>query len=534
MRKNRATATVEKNDRGVSAAGEVVFFGVLFILLMAGGLMWGAYSLATFLWRESVAVFGHSFVVIALWAIPLPFVIAAAYGFAGRVAIWLDVRSAESKQAHLQATYVQPNDAGLLPVNQQFIDTADGSAMAMQLAIAAQRAQWTVSDVPHHLTYAPKYNNRQDVQQLPGSEQAALPAPQPQSFWQLYSAHQLPEHGFLMGYSLTDGGAINADWSKLYSALIGGKSGSGKSTLIRSILAQSALQGGRFLVLDPHFGSGDESLGASLQPLRHLMLTDVAGNDAQMRDAIGYVRDIGQRRLTGRDSDRTPIILVVDETTALLQRSSASGALVDALGEISQETRKIGVYAMCIGQNFHSNVFPTTVRDCFVSMLSCRTGKRLARVQADDNEFGQTAAKLQRGQAVWMTPQGEMFTFAVPNCTANDLEMVAQHTSQGEQWRVARNGSATLGTSGSKQVPNRFQTGSGSGSVEPQWNHDGTKMEPPLEPGKMARIATMRGDGIGVSEIIRSVFGVQGKGRAWQDARASLQQAIDYIDGGNP
>ena len=525
MRRKNSTAVIEQNDKGVSAAGEVVLFGAIATILLTGGLLWGGYTLITFLWRESVALFGRGFVVGAMWVVPSSFAMLGFYALAGRVAIWLETHNA----TNLQAQFVQPNEAGLLPVNQRFIETTEGSAAALQLAIASQRAKWTVADVPHSLTYAPKYNNRQDIQ---GGEQAA---PQltvtPQNFWQLYSGGALPDNGFLMGYSLETNEAVNADWSKLYSALIGGQSGSGKSTLIRSILAQSALQGGRFLVLDPHFGAGEESLGASLQPLRHLMLADVASDEKQMLDSIAYIRDIGQRRLTGRDSDRTPVILVVDETTALLQRSTAADALTDALGEISQETRKVGVYGLCIGQNFSAEVMPTTVRNSFVSFISCRARRDVARVMTSDNEFGKAAQKLQTGQAVWMTPGGEMWTLAVPNCTQHDLELVASHTANGEQWHVVGNGSPPPVSSGS-------HGGSRSGSqvvhnaerVNQYVNQLGTTQEPPCEPGKLARIEHMRADGIGINEIIRTVFQVQGKGKAWMQARKELQEVIDYLE----
>ena len=42
MRRNgNAVAVIEKNQKGVSAAGEVVLFGALFVLVLAGGLLWG-------------------------------------------------------------------------------------------------------------------------------------------------------------------------------------------------------------------------------------------------------------------------------------------------------------------------------------------------------------------------------------------------------------------------------------------------------------------------------------------------------------
>ena len=323
------------------------------------------------------------------------------------------------------AEFVAPDEAGRLPVPASLLRQPSGA----QLAFAQNVASFTSGLTHYH--YAPESN--QNITGADGQTMTAAATTAPGSFWQLYQAGRLPDNGFLMGYSLDeDGDEVTADWRKLYSALIGGQSGSGKSTLIRSILAQSALQGGRFVVIDPHYNSGDESLGASLQPLRPLMLCDVASEEKQIIDALGYVGAIGQRRLQGIDTDRGPIVLVVDETTALLQRSKVANPLANVLGQIAQETRKAGLYALCIGQNFHSDVMPTTVRDCFVSFISCRARKRVAATMADDNEFGKLAAELTVGQAVWMTPAGDVHRLAVPNCTAADLELVAGAVIEGK------------------------------------------------------------------------------------------------------
>lgn len=325
-------------------------------------------------------------------------------------------------------TFIAPDEHGRVPLPASLLRTPAGA----QVALTQNMASFTSG--LHTFNYQPS----QTLNGADGQTMTAAATATPGTFWQLYQSGALPERGFLMGYSLDeDGGAITADWRKLYSALIGGQSGSGKSTLIRGILAQSALQGGRFVVVDPHFGSGDESLGASLMALRPLMLCDVAADERQIVDALGYVNTIGQRRLTGQDMDRSPIVLIVDETTALLQRSSTSGLLTGVLGQIAQETRKVGLYALCIGQNFHSDVMPTTVRDCFVSFISCRARKRVAATMADDNEFGKTAAGLSTGQCVWMTPAGDVHRLAFPNCTAADLELVADHIFDGENTAVA-------------------------------------------------------------------------------------------------
>lgn len=329
---------------------------------------------------------------------------------------WWRVTAISDRQA---AEFVTPDEHGRLPVPASLLRQPEFA----HRAIDSHQASYMTNLTTFH--YSPESN--QTITGADGQTMTAAASTAPGSFWQLYQAGQLPQSGFLMGYNLDeDGQEVTADWRKLYSALIGGQSGSGKSTLIRGILAQSALQGGRFVVIDPHYNSGDESLGASLQPLRHLMLCDVASEEKQIVDALNYVNAIGRRRLNGQDTDKTPVVLVVDETTALLQRSKVAGALQDVLGQIAQETRKAGLYALCIGQNFHSDVMPTTIRDCFVSYISCRARKRVAATMADDNEFGKLAAELTVGQAVWMTPAGDVHRLSVPNCTQHDLELVAE------------------------------------------------------------------------------------------------------------
>jgi len=381
----------------VGAVGAVV--GILTVLVFAAGMI-----------LDTVGEGGFIFLLLMAFSPLVLWVAAWTYERFG-------VAKANIEAARLRsqaAAFIEPNTDGLLPVHAGLLSRPDFGAASISVHLARQsgRAQLPMLE----------------------SVQVAQPAQltvAPQSFWELFQANKLPAHGFLMGYE--DGQEITADWSDLYSALVGGQSGSGKSTLIRSILAQSALQGGRFVVLDKHYGAGAESLGESLQPLRNLMLCDVASNDQQMVDALSYVRDLGEQRLSGASRDKSPVILVVDETTAVLQRSATAAALSDVLGQISQETRKVGVFALCIGQNFHGNIMDTTVRDSFVSFISCRARRNVAKTMTDNNEFGKMAQELAIGQAVWMTPGGDVHKLAVPNCTAHDLDLVATHVFGGKQ-----------------------------------------------------------------------------------------------------
>ena len=338
------------------------------------------------------------------------------YGVFGRIRAAVQTGQADTRLARVDA-------GGIPPLPRHLLENPRYATALLSLVYQGIEAKKPPT-VPQTLTYAPNLRYSHDVQ----GELAAAPAPalDVKDFWALFTGGHLPEQGFLLGYSLDDGQPILADWRNLYSVLIGGQSGAGKSTLIRSILAQSALQGGRFLVLDPHYGAGEESLGASLQPLQARMIAEPAASADAMLDALHYMASAGRNRLQGKDQDKTPLILVVDELTALLQRSTIAAELTATLGQIAQETRKVGVFCLAIGQQFSSAVMSTPVRNSFVSYVTCRTRRDVARVMSGSNTFGKAAETLTTGQAVWMTPAGEFHRLAVPNTTQKHIQLVAQ------------------------------------------------------------------------------------------------------------
>lgn len=303
----------------------------------------------------------------------------------------------------------------------------DGAYSREMLLLAAKYLETLqpVANVPHSINYSPHYGGKNGAEQITAVEPPLLPAPQMGDFMQLFNQGLLPKDKFLLGQDLANGEMITAGWRDFYSTLIGGASGSGKSTLVRSILAQAALQGSQFMVIDPHYGAGDESLGESLAPLQSKMLTAVAHTDAQMTATLKNITDIGKRRLAGEDASKSPVVLIVDETTGLLQRGNVKEQLIDTLGFIAQETRKVGVYAICIGQMFTASILPSEVRNCFVNFISCRTRKSNARYMTDNSQFAAIAENLTIGQCVRMAPSGEVQTLAVPNCTQRHLEFVA-------------------------------------------------------------------------------------------------------------
>lgn len=421
----------------------------------------------------------------------------------------------ETERANVALVQLDPTRP-ILPRLQ--LESGEFSPQMLLLAAKYLEAWGPVANVPNSLTYSPHIVNKSEGKQLEQDDQKLLPAVKILDFGELYNQRLLPKNEFLLGASLEDGQFVNATWRQMYSTLIVGQSGSGKSTLVRNLLAQAALQGSKFLVIDPHYGAGDESLGESLKPLSNLMLTDVAANEPQIIATLKNIRDIGQRRLAGQDTDKTPVVLVVDETTALLQRGNVRDLLLEVLGFISQETRKVCVYAICLGQIFTAEIFPSEVRNAFVNFIATRTRKDNARCATGNGRFAAIAENLTIGQAVRMTPAGEVQTLAVPNCTMAHLEMVA-----------GENGTfyALEGTSAS--------VGEGENSeAEGAWKDTGRTLEGVSEGQNSAtnqRIVQLFCSGESLHSIVKDVYKIEG-GRRYNQAVESVQDVIrNYMNG---
>jgi len=426
---------------------------------------------------------------------------------AGNIQLAYEQRRLANQEQKLNIALVRADPiSGLMPVHRADIPQITDAVMTH---IAARIDTMRLpANVPH--TYSPHYAAGVHQIEGPALQDDTPPVIEHRDLWQLYHADLLPTSGFLLGHNLLTGAQVIADWLQLYSALVGGTSGSGKSTLIRSVLVQSALHGGRFVVLDRHFGAGPESLGASLQPLRSLMPFNVASTESQMVDALRYVLDVGRRRLNG-DPDRSPLIMVVDETTALFQRSNIAGELATVLGEIAQETRKAGVYAMCIGQNFSAEVMPTTARNSFASFFGCRMRRDVARVMSGNTAFGRAAETLKTGQAVWLDSNGEIQTIAVPNCTQHHVELVARQCA-----------STGVGNSMVPSFPHWIvapDNEDGGTILEPSGNHD----------PRSARVIELFKSNHTQKEIIAEVWGAT-TGRNYMDASAEFLDIVrDYL-----
>lgn len=326
-----------------------------------------------------------------------------------------------------------PNRYGLLPVLASDQETARAALGAYHVARIEDARRAIVPTAPATLTYAPHYAPQLqyrgvEAAQLPGDE-VARPGAFP-TFAELLAGGRIgrgPDGRvlpLLLGIDAESGAELPGSWLDLYSTAVGGLPGSGKTTTQRFLAAQTVLLGARFVVIDPHAEAGDDSLAATLDPLRACYLCDPASDDAAILEAVRLVDEIGRGRVQGRDPDQTPVILWADELTKLLGRSAIGDELAQLLEAVAQEYRKKRVFICGSGQIWTAARVTSELRDSFASVIAHRMKRGQARMLLPTDEAAQVE-RLDTGRAVLWRTSGATVTIAVPNTTAADVRQVA-------------------------------------------------------------------------------------------------------------
>ncbi|NJK81347.1 MAG: ATP-binding protein [Chloroflexaceae bacterium] len=322
----------------------------------------------------------------------------------------------------------RPDVRGLLPVEASNLREISPLALAgYHNAALAAAERPMVSSGPQSLTYAPHYRGEfiRDV-----TAPAALPVTAGSAgvptFTELLTAGRIGRgQPLLLGFNQVDGEEIVGSWLDLYATATAGLPGSGKTTSQRFFAAQTALHGARFVICDPHAGAADDSLAATLQPLQRLFLLRPESEPRQILQAVQYVAETGKRRVDGRDSDRTPIVLWVDELTALLGRSDVGDDVAKLLERIAQEYRKKYIYLSASGQIWTAARTSSELRDSLASVLCHRMKRAQARLLLPTEEAAQVE-RLETGEAILWRTNGATARVRIPNTTAGDIAKVAE------------------------------------------------------------------------------------------------------------
>ena len=254
----------------------------------------------------------------------------------------------------------------------------------------------------------------------PTSLREAAPVPTPTMAELIADGRVGPGRPLLFGFH--DGQPVTGSMKQLYSGGIGGLQGTGKTWTAAYLLALSALDGARLIVCDPHAGD-DESLAIRTLPLAPAFLCDVADDERTIVQALRLAEQHYQRRKTG-DPDRTPIIVAIDEWTAL-RRGQAADLLPPFVETFSTEGRKLNCHVLLLGQRWDKESigsFRNTLASSWIHRMRAdearmMTGLRAGALPAD-------TLQLPPGSCYLVDTVGSLTRLDIPYTTARDMQTV--------------------------------------------------------------------------------------------------------------
>lgn len=342
------------------------------------------------------------------------------------VVIWMVVDAYRQRRAPL----VRADQHGLFPVSRQHVIDGALTDLVREVAIETVRAMQLRAihqpgQAPASLNYHPTYSHRLSDQAAGETHPSlSLPAQAPTFAELLHRGRVGQGNPLVLGFDVETGKELTGSWLDLYSTIVAGLPGSGKTTSQRFWACQVALYGAKFAICDPHAGAAADSLAATLDPLRAAFLCEPSSSDKAILDVVRLVDDIGDRRIKGKDNDITPVILWLDETTALLGRSSIASQLKELIERIAQEYRKRHVFCCASGQIWSAERTSSELRDSFASVLCHRMKRNQARMLLPTDE-AERVERLETGRAVLWRSSGATTTVQIPLTTANDVQAVA-------------------------------------------------------------------------------------------------------------
>lgn len=325
---------------------------------------------------------------------------------------------------------VYPDAAGRVPLqlDSQVYQQSAAATLAAYHETEQERARQSYSvpaNYAPHITYAPQYRAQSPLQAATGPLQAA-PGPEVVTFASLLSQGRIGKgNPLLLGFDQT-GAAIDGIWLDVYSSALAGMPHSGKTTSQRFLACQLALHQARFVVCDPHMQAGDDSLAATLNPLKGIYLCEPADDPAAILQAIRYVDSIGDARVRGRDDSRVPVVLWIDELNGLLADAAIGPELVRLLKETTRQYRKVAIFISAVAHTWSASSTGgnSDLRANFASRMCHRMERQQARLLLP-TDLAAKAERLEPGQAVLHSMRYST-VMQVPLTTASDVASIAR------------------------------------------------------------------------------------------------------------
>lgn len=406
-------------------------------------------------------------------------------------------------------SYVTPNQQGVLPVPRSSLDD--------DTYIEWMKTQYmSIFGRPKSVILPPSSIGDQH-----GSTMINGGVP---DFFSLWQNDKLPKSGkILLGYNDATGEAVTSSFGEMYSSLVGGQPRSGKSTFVRFLIVQALLQGGKFVVIDPHADAGEDSLAGSFEAIGHKLYIPIAKNVQEQLNTIATVKQEIEDRIKGKKAADFDLIFITDETGQLLSDINTAKPMTELLNLIVNQAGKARVFALCIGQNWHSQTVSTVIRNSFISFFSTFSRKDVAKMMSGDVAFAEAADTLKVGQVVW-GKRHENIILNVPNVTSRHVSLVVQMDGNIKKKPFIDGEYSIVPTTEYRKQEERYPL------RDKEWIDEESSgkvvassgFSRPLPTGlsaeKMAQIVEMIGDVKSATEIISTVWGVEKQGDGFQKA----------------
>jgi hypothetical protein len=276
------------------------------------------------------------------------------------------------------------------------------------------------------------------------SQRFALPVPsvtEPQPMHEIPTFRDMLTAGtiasgkpLVFGYR-SDGSPKTGTWQDIFSGAIGGQSGYGKTATLRSLIAQSALQGVAFWIIDYHYPH-PESLLATLGELKDAPLITSAEMAIDVPDILRAVLATIERRKLGQESCEVIKVLCIDEVLEIVKHCPLAGEVIERIGT---EGRKMRVYGLFSAQSWKADrVGGSTARDNLTSKFAHRMERKQADMLLQDADQTRIVKKLHTGQALFCPHNGIAEVLTVPYCAPDDMQLVNKLVNKGANTEVNR------------------------------------------------------------------------------------------------
>lgn len=313
-----------------------------------------------------------------------------------------------------KATTVQPDERGGLPVHYRTVRASDVPIRQLQSINRANeaRARRALPDGVVHVSTTHNADYAPFVQEPEVLEGEVVPDVPPLSA--LLRDGAIKPGQFCIGW---DGEKfIYGTWEDFCTIGAGGTMGTGKSNDGAFYLAQVLAVGGIGYVADPNNGHS-QSLGNRLGRMKELLAAPIAKTPEEILNLVRRVRRLLDQRIDTNDEGETPLILLIDEFTALMLDDDVAKELPKLLSTINTQGRKYGVFVFLLAQLWGAEMTGgTKVRNLLAGRICHNLPMQEARnlLGLPASAMPKDIGSLRRGECYVRTLQGALHRVTIP------------------------------------------------------------------------------------------------------------------------